>query len=91
MLFERIEKHIFSGISDYFRLFLTDALTPLRDGYIGCSLKTLRSSLASLRHGDWHSNADSPTSSPCAVLLNANRAQVQWASKHSLGSKAGPR
>ena len=25
----RIEKHIFSGISDYFRLFLTDALTPL--------------------------------------------------------------
>ena len=29
MQFECIEKHIFSGISDYFRLFLTDALTPL--------------------------------------------------------------
>ena len=29
MQFERIEKHIFSGIADYFRLFLTDALTPL--------------------------------------------------------------
>ena len=25
---ECIEKHIFSGISDYFRLILTDALTP---------------------------------------------------------------
>ena len=24
-----IEKHIFSGISDYFRLFLTDAFTPV--------------------------------------------------------------
>ena len=29
MQFECIEKHIFSGISNYFRLFLTDALTPL--------------------------------------------------------------
>ena len=28
MQFECIEQHIFSGISDYFRLFLTDALTP---------------------------------------------------------------
>ena len=28
MSFECIEKHIFSGISDYFRLFLTHALTP---------------------------------------------------------------
>ena len=27
--FECIEKHIFSGFSDYFRLFLTDTLTPL--------------------------------------------------------------
>ena len=27
--FQCIEKHIFSGISDYFELFLTDALTPL--------------------------------------------------------------
>ena len=24
-----IKKHIFSGISDYFRLFLSDALTPV--------------------------------------------------------------
>ena len=31
--FQCIEKHIFSGISDYFRLFLTDALTPLIIGY----------------------------------------------------------
>ena len=29
MELECIEKHIFSGNSDYFRLFLTDALTPL--------------------------------------------------------------
>ena len=29
MQFECIERHIFSGISDYFRLFLTYALTPL--------------------------------------------------------------
>ena len=29
MQFECIEKHIFSGTSDYFRLFLTDALTPI--------------------------------------------------------------
>ena len=29
MQFECIEKHIFSGISDYFRLFVTDALTSL--------------------------------------------------------------
>ena len=28
MQFECIEKHMVSGISDYFRLFLTDALTP---------------------------------------------------------------
>ena len=28
MQFECVEKHIFSGISDYFRLFLTDTLTP---------------------------------------------------------------
>ena len=27
--FFALKKHIFSGISDYFRLFLTDALTPL--------------------------------------------------------------
>ena len=26
-------KHIFSGISDYFRLFLTDALTPLDNAH----------------------------------------------------------
>ena len=26
---KHIKKHIFSGISDYFRLFLTDVLTPL--------------------------------------------------------------
>ena len=32
MQFECIEKHIFSGISDYFRLFLTGALTPLIQG-----------------------------------------------------------
>ena len=30
MQFECIEKHIYSGISDYFRLFLTDALSPLQ-------------------------------------------------------------
>ena len=30
MQFECIEKYVFSGISDYFRLFLTDALTPDR-------------------------------------------------------------
>ena len=30
MQFECHEKHIISGISDYFRLFLTDALTPLK-------------------------------------------------------------
>ena len=29
MQFKCIEKHIFSGISDCFRLFLTEALTPL--------------------------------------------------------------
>ena len=29
MQFEYIEKHIFSGILYYFRLFLTDALTSL--------------------------------------------------------------
>ena len=29
MQFDCIEKHIFSGISDYFRLFLTDTLTPV--------------------------------------------------------------
>ena len=31
MQFEYIEKHIFSGISDYFRRFLSDALTPLHN------------------------------------------------------------
>ena len=34
MQFECIEKHIFSGISDHFRLFLTDALTPLYIAYM---------------------------------------------------------
>ena len=29
MQLEWVEKHIFSGISDYFRLFFTDALKPL--------------------------------------------------------------
>ena len=32
MQVECIEKHFFSGFSDYFRLFLTDALTPLNYG-----------------------------------------------------------
>ena len=35
MQFECIEKHIFPGISDYFRIFLTAILTPLvTDGHI---------------------------------------------------------
>ena len=31
-----------------------------------------QSSLASLQHGDYHFNADSPNSFPCTILLNTN-------------------
>ena len=42
--FKCIEKHIFSGISDYFRLFLTDALTSLYNDTIMSERKPKTSS-----------------------------------------------